>query len=66
VATDPMAVGSRGHTFEMEDLAKAVREDRDPFITIESTMHAVETANAVNAAPPRCVPAGRAGRGWDE
>ena len=47
VATDPMAVGARGHTFEMEDLAKAVRENRDPFITVESAMHAVEIVNAV-------------------
>ncbi|MBT4820469.1 MAG: Gfo/Idh/MocA family oxidoreductase [Lentisphaerae bacterium] len=47
VATDPMAVGAKGHTFEMEDLAIAVREGRDPYITIESAMHAVEIVNAV-------------------
>ena len=46
-ASDPMAVGSSGHQFEAEDLAKAIWEDRDPYITIESATHAVEIINAI-------------------
>jgi predicted dehydrogenase len=47
VAVDPMAVGSVGHTFQIEDLVQAVREDRDPFVTIEDAVHAVEIVNAI-------------------
>jgi len=46
-ASDPMAVGSEGHQFLVEDLVEAIHEDRDPYITIESAMHAVQIVNAV-------------------
>jgi len=46
-ATDPMAVGSTGHKFEVEDLVKAIWEDRDPYVTLASATHAVEIVNAV-------------------
>jgi predicted dehydrogenase len=47
VATDPMAVGSTGHKFQFEDLVEAIWEKRDPYITIDSAMHAVEIINAI-------------------
>jgi len=47
LATDPTALSSTGHQFQIEDLAAAIREDRDPFITLESAIHAVEIINAV-------------------
>ena len=47
VATDPMAVGATGHQFQIEDLVRAIAEDRDPYITIESAKHAVEIVNAI-------------------
>ena len=50
VATDPMSVGSTGHRFHLEDLADAIRKDRQPDITVESAMHAVEIANAIYAS----------------
>ena len=46
-ATDPMAVGSAGHQFQMEDLAKAIAEDREPYVSVESAMHAVQIVNAI-------------------
>ena len=46
-ATDPMAVGSQGHQFQIEDLVEAIWEDRDPCVTIESATHAVEIINAI-------------------
>lgn len=47
VASDPMAVGSTGHVFHLEDLVQAIRTDRDPYITVASAGHAVEIVNAV-------------------
>jgi len=44
---DPMAVAIDGHTQIIADLVKAVRDDRDPIITIESATHAVEIACAI-------------------
>ncbi len=46
-ATDPMAVGSAGHQFHMEDLVEAIRDDREPYVSVESAMHAVEIVNAI-------------------
>ena len=46
-ASDPMAVGSTGHKFEVEDLVEAIWEDRDPYVTLQSATHAVEIVNAV-------------------
>jgi len=46
-ASDPMAVGTSGHVFHIEDLVQAIREDRDPYVTVESAAHAVEIVNAI-------------------
>ena len=47
VASDPMALSWRGHKAQVEDMVKAIREDRDPEITGESARHAVEVVNAI-------------------
>ena len=47
LATDPMALSSSGHQFQIEDLVEAIWADRDPFVTIESGMHAGQIVNAV-------------------
>lgn len=47
VSADPMAVSADGHTMIMEDLVKAIREDRDPMIGLGSARHAVEIINAI-------------------
>jgi len=44
---DPMAIGSDGHVIIIEDMVKAIRQKREPAITIESATHAVEIANAI-------------------
>ncbi|MGQ9609653.1 MAG: Gfo/Idh/MocA family protein [bacterium] len=46
-ASDPMAVGASGHVGIIEDMVKAIIEDREPMITIESAKHAVEIVNAI-------------------
>jgi len=46
-ASDPMAVGAAGHQGLVEDMVHAIREDRDPVITLESAKHAVEVVNAI-------------------
>lgn len=46
-ASDPMAVGSAGHQFQIEDLVEAIWEDRKPYIAIEDATHAVEIVNAI-------------------
>ncbi|RKY58522.1 MAG: gfo/Idh/MocA family oxidoreductase [Candidatus Latescibacterota bacterium] len=46
-ASDPMAVGSAGHQGLVEDMVRAIREDREPYITLESARHAVEIINAI-------------------
>jgi len=47
VSADPMAVSADGHTVIIEDLVKAIRDDRAPMIGLESARHAVEIINAV-------------------
>jgi predicted dehydrogenase len=46
-ASDPMAVGSSGHVFHIEDLVQAIRADREPYVTVQSAAHAVEIVNAI-------------------
>ena len=46
-ASDPMAVGAAGHQGQVEDLVRAIREDGEPYITLESAKHAVEVVNAI-------------------
>ena len=46
-AADPMAVGFDGHTEIIADMVKAIKEDRDPTITLDSARHAVEIINAI-------------------
>jgi predicted dehydrogenase len=46
-ASDPMAVGSTGHVFHIEDLVQAIQADREPYITVPSALHAVEIVNAI-------------------
>ena len=55
ISADPMAVSSDGHTLFVEDMAKAITEDRDPLIGLESAKHAVEIITSVFEA-------GRTGR----
>ena len=50
IASDPMGIGSTGHTFHVEDLVSAIREKRDPYITVEDAMHAVQIINAIYAS----------------
>lgn len=47
VGRDPMAISSDGHTLIVEDLVKAIRNDREPIIPISSAKHAVEIAYAI-------------------
>ena len=47
VASDPMAVGSTGHVFHIEDLVEAIHLGREPYITVASAAHAVEIVNAI-------------------
>ena len=49
-AADPLAVSFDGHTQIVLDLMEAVRNDREPTITLESARHAVEIINAVYEA----------------
>lgn len=44
---DPMALSADGHTLIVEDLVKAVRNNREPAITIASAAHSVEIAKAI-------------------
>jgi predicted dehydrogenase len=46
-AADPMAVGFDGHTVHVEDMVRAIREDRDPIITGRDARHAVEICVAI-------------------
>ena len=47
VSSDPNALGAYGHHGHIADLAKCIREDCEPFITLESARHAVEIVNAI-------------------
>ena len=46
-AADPMAVGFDGHTVHVEDMVRAIRENRDPIITGRDARHAVEICVAI-------------------
>lgn len=50
IGKDPMAVSADGHTLIIEDLVKAVKQDREPVIPISSATHAVEIACAIYKA----------------
>lgn len=47
IASDPFAMATRGHLAHVEDMVQAIREDRDPAVTAESTRHTVEIMNAI-------------------
>ena len=47
ISADPMAVSSDGHTTIVEDMAKAIAEDRDPMIGLDDAKHAVEIITSV-------------------
>ncbi|NLC56362.1 MAG: Gfo/Idh/MocA family oxidoreductase [Armatimonadetes bacterium] len=47
VSSDPFAFATRGHLAQVEDMVQAIREDREPYITAESTRHTVEILNAI-------------------
>lgn len=47
IAADPMAVGFDGHTIHVEDMVRAIREDRDPIIAGKDARHAVEICVAI-------------------
>ncbi len=46
-AADPMAVGFDGHTIHVEDMVRAIREDREPIIAGTDARHAVEICVAI-------------------
>lgn len=47
VAADPMAVSFDGHTLQIEDMVKAIRENREPVIAGANARHAVEICVAI-------------------
>jgi len=47
VANDPMALGAEGHTAHIEDLVKAITENRDTLSSPEMGLHDVEVLEAV-------------------
>jgi len=47
---DPMALVVQGHTLIMEDMVKAIRQDREPVIPLAQARHAVEVVCAVYKA----------------
>ena len=46
-ASDPMAISSDGHTLLVEDMVRALREQRAPMIPLSSAKHAVEIVHAI-------------------
>jgi predicted dehydrogenase len=46
-AADPMAVSFDGHAQIVADMVEALRQDREPLITLESARHATEIINAI-------------------
>jgi predicted dehydrogenase len=46
-AVDPLAIGASGHAALIHDMAAAVRDDRDPLITGEDGLHAIEIVEAI-------------------
>jgi predicted dehydrogenase len=46
-SADPMAVGFDGHTIHVEDMVRAIKENRDPIIAGRDARHAVEICVAI-------------------
>ena len=46
-SADPMAVSVDGHTQIVVDMMEAIREGRDPLITLDDARHAVEIIDAI-------------------
>ena len=46
-ATSPTSIATEGHTIQIADLCRAIREDRDPMVTGEEARNAVEVILAV-------------------
>jgi predicted dehydrogenase len=46
-SSDPMAVGFDGHTVHVEDMVRAIKENRDPIISGRDARHAVEICVAI-------------------
>jgi UDP-N-acetyl-2-amino-2-deoxyglucuronate dehydrogenase len=46
-ASDPRAIGMRGHVIQLQDFVDAIREDRDPMVTGEDARPAVEIILAI-------------------
>lgn len=46
-SADPTKVAVQGHRFHVDDLARAIREDRDPFVTAREARSAVELVLAI-------------------
>jgi predicted dehydrogenase len=44
---DNKAVGATGHVFLIDDLVRAIKDDRDPYITGESARKAVDLILAI-------------------
>ncbi|MCY3765093.1 MAG: Gfo/Idh/MocA family oxidoreductase [Gemmatimonadetes bacterium] len=44
---DPSDIGSSGHVFLVDDLVRAIREDREPYVTGESARGAVDLILAI-------------------
>ena len=49
-AVDPMAVSFDGHTQIVADMVEAIRDEREPAITLAGARHAVEIVNAIYEA----------------
>ncbi|NPV09557.1 MAG: Gfo/Idh/MocA family oxidoreductase [Anaerolineae bacterium] len=46
-SADPRAVAVQGHRFHVDDLARAIRENKKPFVTVEEARAAVELILAI-------------------
>lgn len=46
-SSDPKAVAADGHTIQIQDLCRAIKEDRDPMVTGEEARKAVELILAI-------------------
>ena len=44
---DPKAIGSAGHVFLVDDLIRAIQDDRDPYVTGESARGAIDLILAI-------------------
>jgi len=47
IASDPKAIGQRGHIIQLQDFVNAIREGRDPMVTGEDARPAVEIILAI-------------------